>query len=151
MFVHSCWCMVLFWFECIGFEFKIHLNSNSLSIVCKRKRQKKKGIEKGNPTWQPNPLPPSLFSPRPSPPPQPAQTPCPARVAPAQLPPFLSCTQPRLPLPIRPSATARFLARRSSARGPRRASLAPSLTPWPHQSAPSPSSRTLRSRTGLHP
>ena len=63
MFVHSCWCMVLFWFECIGFEFKIHLNSNSLSIVWKRKREKKKGIEKGNPTRRPNPLPPSLSSP----------------------------------------------------------------------------------------
>ena len=104
MFVHSCWCMVLFWFECIGFEFKIHLNSNSLSIVWKRKREKKKGIEKGNPTRRPNPLPPSLFSPRPSPPPQPAQTMRLARVAPAQLPPSLSRAQPSLPLPVRPSA-----------------------------------------------
>jgi len=94
--------------ECIGFEFKIHLNSNSLCIVWKRKREKKKRIEKGNPTRRPNPLPPSLFSPRPSPPPQPAQTPRPARVAPAQLPPFLSRAQPRLPLPVRPSATAHF-------------------------------------------
>ena len=125
MFVHSCWCMVLFWFECIGFEFKIHLNSNSLSIVWKRKREKKKRIERGNTTRRPNLLPPSLFSPRPSPPPQPARSLTPLR-------PRRPSSRARRPAPTLPAQLP------LSPRRPARVPL-PSLTSWPHESVPSPS------------
>ena len=77
---------------------KFSLNSNRFgcSLEKKKRKEKEEGIpnQPNNPTRRPNPLPPSLFSPRPSPPPQPARSLTPLR--PSARPSRVTCAPPPL-------------------------------------------------------
>ena len=101
MFVHSCWSIVLFLVECLGFEFKFYLNSIRLELVWekerRRKNQKWKRANQPTNSPQPNPPPPPFLTLRPS---------FPARSA-TSLPPALAqaaraCSRARTSTPAAP-------------------------------------------------
>ena len=54
MFVHSCWCMVLFWLSVYGLNSILCLDSISLSVFGKEKKKKKRRTKPAQAAQQPS-------------------------------------------------------------------------------------------------